>query len=100
MASLKAHVIQIANNITNGVDSDDEEVSAYDYLEDYLDIEYICNSERECIGARILIAFGGPNIWVDTRNNIVEGVWWGERASQKFEDNIGLNDAVIELFDC
>ena len=116
MASVKAHVIQTAYNITNGVDSDGEEMSAYDYLEDAhlnshmrssydyledaLDIEYICNSERECIGARILVAFGGPNIWVDTRNNIVEGAWWGERASQEFEDNIGLNDAVIDLFNC
>lgn len=100
MASVKAHVIQTAYNITQGVDSDGEEMSAYDYLEDALDIEYICNSTRECIGARILVAFGGPNIWVDTRNNIVEGAWWGERASQEFEDNIGLNEAIIELFNC
>tara|TARA_Y100000385_G_scaffold218770_1_gene228125 strand:- start:345 stop:647 length:303 start_codon:yes stop_codon:yes gene_type:complete len=100
MASVKAHVIQIAHNITNGVDSDGEEMSVYDYLEDALDIEYICNSARECIGARILVAFGGPNIWVDTRNNIVKGAWWDEHASQEFEDNIGLNDAIIELFNC
>jgi hypothetical protein len=100
MASVKAHVIQTACNITNGVDSDGEEMSAYDYLEDSLDIEYICNSQRECIGARILVAFGGPNIWVDTRNNIVKGAWWDEHASQEFEDNIGLNDAIIELFNC
>jgi hypothetical protein len=100
MATVKSHVIQTAYNITNGVDSDGEEMSAYDYLEDALDIEYICNSQRECIGARILVAFGGPNIWVDTRNNIVKGAWWDEHASQEFEDNIGLNDAIIELFNC
>ena len=77
-----------------------EEMSAFDYLEGALDIEYIVNSKGEYLGARVLVAFGGPNIWVNTRTGIVEGAWWADRADASFTDNIGLNDALSELWAC
>lgn len=101
---LKDHVNSIAQSLTEGFGDerniDDEPMSAYDYLEDALDIEYIVNSKAEYLGARILVAFGGPNIWVDTRKSIVEGYWWGDYAKQSFEDSIGLNEALEELWNC
>src|SRR5690606_26586393 len=53
-----------------------EESSAYDYLEDVLDIQYTVTSDRQYRSARILIAFGGPNAWVDTRTGQLEVSWW------------------------
>ena len=98
------HVQQIANTITNGfgdeLNCDDQEMSAFDYLEDALDIEYIVNSKREYLGARVLVAFGGPNIWINTRTKKVEGYWWNESASASFDDGIGLDDALEELWSC
>jgi len=101
---LQDHVQHIANTITNGfgdeLNSDDQEMSAFDYLQDALDIEYIVNSKREYLGARVLVAFGGPNIWINTRTKKVEGHWWNESASASFDDGIGLNSALEELWNC
>ena len=75
--------------------------SAYDYLSDVLDIEYICNSKKEYLGARVLVAFGGPNIWINTRTQQVEGYWWGDKSIQSYnKDEIGLDDALEDLFNC
>jgi hypothetical protein len=48
-------------------------MSGFDYLTDALDIEYIVNGSRELLGARVLVCFGGPNVWVDTRRGVVDG---------------------------
>lgn len=100
MSDLKDHVEAVALRLTNGADDDGEAINAFDYLSEALDIEYTLNSSRECIGGRILVAFGGPNIWIDTRTSTVDGYWYGERAKEVFDDCIGLNDALIELFNC
>lgn len=77
----------------------DERPSAYDYLTDVLDIEYVVSSSREYLGARILVAFGGPNIWINTRNEQVEGHWWGDSATESFDDNLGLDDVLAEMWE-
>jgi len=102
---LQHHVNEIARRLSEGFDSadltdDGEEMTAFDYLEGALDIEYIVNSKGEYLGARVLVAFGGPNIWVNTRTGIVEGAWWADRAEASFTDNIGLDDALAELWAC
>lgn len=106
---LTNHVEQIAQNLTNppwdewndGRDVEyDGGFSAFNYLQDALDIEYIVNWKGEYLGARILVTFGGPNIWIDTRRSIVEGYWWGDKASAPFNDGLGLDDALNELWNC
>lgn len=79
---------------------DGEEPSVFDWLSNALDIEYTVDNRKELLGARILVAWGGPNIWVDTRKNRVEGYWWNEHEYAEFIDNVGLNDAVQELWEC
>jgi hypothetical protein len=96
---LKSHVEEIAKNISQGIEGEDGFMGGFEYLEDVLDIEYVVNSRKEYLGARILVAFGGPNIWVNTRTQTVEGCWWGERAEASYsEDKIGLDDACEELW--
>ena len=101
---LQDHVQHIADTITNGfgdeLNCDDQEMSAFDYLQDALDIEYIVNSKREYLGARVLVAFGGPNIWINTRTKKVDGYWWNESASASFDDGIDLDSALEELWNC
>jgi hypothetical protein len=101
MSDIKNHVQEIADMLSNGFgdekNSDGEDFSAFDYLQDALDIEYIVNSKGDYLGARVLVTFGGPNIWVNTRTNTVEGHWWGDSASASFTDNIDLDDALSEL---
>ena len=76
------------------------DLTANEYLSDVLDIEYYCNSNKEYLGARILVAFGGPNIWIDTRYSRVEGYWWSDRWTESFTDALGLDDYCKELFEC
>jgi hypothetical protein len=77
----------------------DERPSVADWMEDVLDIEYIVNSRREYIGARVLVGFGGPNLWINTRTSTVEGYWWGAYEEQRYTDNLGLDDWLEEYWD-
>lgn len=101
---LQNHVNAIADKLSDGFgdekNEDGEDFSAFDYLQDTLDIHWVLNNDRTYRGARVLVAFGGPNIWVDTERGIVEGFWWGDYAKAHFEDGIGLDAALEDLFNC
>jgi hypothetical protein len=81
---LQKLVEDIARDIENGVIDcepvDGEEPTAFDYLQNALAIEYIVSSRKEYLGARIMVACGGPDIWINTRTNTVEG-YWGSNAA-------------------
>ena len=107
-SDLQNHVNSIADNLTSPPDEWNEsrdiesegKFSAFDYLQDALDIEYIVNGKGEYLGARVLVAFGGPNIWVNTRTGTIEGHWWSDKATASFKDNLGLDDVLSELWNC
>ena len=52
----------------------------YSYFTDVLDIEYTISSHGDYLGARIAVALGGPNIYIDTREGYVKGYWGTDRA--------------------
>lgn len=58
-----------------------EQLSIWDYMSDILDLEYRVGSDREYRSCRIMVAFGGPNIYIDTASRSVELYWWNERAN-------------------
>lgn len=63
-------------------DADDlEEPSLYDFFADAYDMEYRVGSDKEYRSVRIMVAFGGPNIYIDTATRAVELYWWTDRAS-------------------
>lgn len=104
---LKHHVESIANSLTypdeealNTENEDGEPYTAMDYVFDALDIEYYIGSDGKYRGARLLVAFGGPNIWVDVKTNRVEGHWWGDSYACTFDDNLGLYEKCEELWEC
>jgi hypothetical protein len=81
--------------------SEGESIDGLDYLSDVLDIEYVVNSRKEYLGARVLVAFGGPNIWINTRTKQVEGYWWGDKSIQSYnDDSLNLDDALETLYNC
>ena len=94
-------VQHIADAINNGEYEHKGEngCEAYDYLSDALDFRWIVQNDLEFIGARVLVAFGGPNIWIDTTTQKVEGYWWGNYAEASYDkDPMGLNDALEDLY--
>jgi len=76
--------------------------TGFDFLESALDIQYIVAGDRETVyGADILVAFGGPNIWVNTKNRTVTGTWGGDRIVETYSgDALGLDDDLETLWSC
>ena len=78
-------------------------VSWFDWLGDNeYDIEYTIGGDKGYRGVRIMIACGGPNIYLNTRTGDVELYWWNERASYPMSsDVVDYIDSIYEeLFNC
>ena len=91
-------VQDIADSITHC--SGGKERSASDWMEDTYDIRYLVDSRKEYMGAQILVAGGGPTIWVSLNEMEVQGYWGGDRVNVPFSDNIGLDDYLEEMYAC
>lgn len=86
---------------TYAAESQHYHISGMDYLEDCLDIQYIVTGGCEYLAARVLVAFGGPNIWINTQTMVVEAYWWGDYAVASIDgDSMGLDDSLRELWEC
>lgn len=81
------------------VDIDDiDEVSIYDYFEDRIyDIKYTISGDFDYWGARVMIAFGGPNIYIDTNSSRVE-LFWGSSKAYAYLD-YKTRDAIDAYFE-
>ena len=97
----------IANSITNPnpkfIGPEDEEPrqeTASDWMEGVYDIRYLVRSDKSFLGSEILVAGGGPTIWVDTFDKVVKGYWGGDTVRVGFCDNLGLADYCEEMYGC
>ena len=98
-AQLRRMCKDIADDISN--DSHDGGVSgASRWMEAVCDIRYNGDSEKKYLGAMLMVAGGGPTIWVNTWTNEVEGYWGGDRVTWAFRDEIGLDDYNEEMYNC
>ena len=86
----------IADNITDG----GQIGGVHDFMEGVYDIEWITHQDKSYKAARLLVAGGGPNIWVNLQTGTVDGYWASDRYSHGFIDNLGLNDYCEELYGC
>lgn len=78
-------------------DGELEAVGLYDYFEDVLDIEYRVGSDKQYRSVCIMVACGGPNIYIDTASKRVELYWWNEEAHYLLESN--LCDEIDFIFE-
>lgn len=79
-----------------------EQLSLYDYFSDCLDIEYRCGSDREYRSAQIMVACGGPNIYIDTAEKAVLLYWWTDRARYYLSSDAceAVDDWAREYWEC
>ena len=91
-AQLRRNCKSIAMDITNGKED------ASKWMEGVYDIRYIVDHEKKYLGAMLLVAGGGPTIWVNTWTKEVEGYWAGDKCTHHFQDNIGLDDYCQEMY--
>ena len=98
----------ISDGITNPVTSNDEQEDgsveqhggAHAWMQDVYDIRYIVDREKRYMGAELMVAGGGPTIWVNTYTKYVEGYWGVDKVLEPFIDNLGLDDYCEELYGC
>ena len=92
----------IAENITagGGPDITRGAKDASSFMEGVYDIEWITHNDHTYKAARLLVAGGGPNIWVNLLTNTVDGYWASDKCTWGFVDNIGLDDYLEELHAC
>ena len=87
----------IAEEITEGKTREGKNVYMQDFMEGVYDIEWVTNQDHSYKGARLLVAGGGPNIWVNTQDGTVDGYWGTDKVHWGYVDNIGLDDYLEEL---
>ena len=79
-----------------------DQASVYDYLSDVYDIEYRIDGNMEYRNVSLMVAGGGPNIYIDTGSGKVELYWWSDRASwgisKEVCDQIDYN--MEEMYNC
>ena len=85
---------EIADSITFPKDH----ITASDWMEDVYDIRYIVDRDKQYYSAELLVAGGGPTIWVSLNEMEVQGYWGGDRVTVPFSDNLGLDDYCEEMY--
>ena len=98
----------IADGITNPVISNDEQEDgsveqhggASEWMEGVYDIRYIVDREKRYFSAELLVAGGGPTIWVNLNTMEVEGYWGGARVTHPFRDSLDLDGYLEEMYGC
>jgi len=111
------HAKMIAENITNGIEVQADEfdhieygyqpgdiLNGLHYLEDALDFRYLVDSSGDLLQVQILVAFGGPNIWVHLwrdGSGEVCAFWWGDHATAPiYADAMGIFEACEQIWEC
>ena len=80
---------------------EDEDLLIYLSSNQIMDINYVLDDNLDYVGSQLLVAFGGPNIWIDTQHQQVKGYWWGDEVTKDYyEDSIYLDDYIKELYEC
>ena len=89
---------RMCKNIAEDITAGKEDV--HEWMEDVYDIEWITFNDHSYKAARLMVAGGGPNIWVNTQDGTVDGYWGTDKVHWHYTDNIGLDDYLSELHGC
>ena len=73
-----------------------------DYFNDFYNVDYIVDSNKKYKACRVLVAYGGPNIYIDTWNQEVQLEWWGEHAETYIPDDLceQIDEFFKMLYEC
>lgn len=78
---------------------DMDQLSLYNYFSDgdIYDIKYTVDGNKEYCGVRLMVACGGPNIYINTVSGDVELCWWGDDAWASMGSD--LRNAIDEIWE-
>ena len=80
-----------------------EECAFYDWFGDSIyDIDYILDGYKEFKACRIMVACGGPNIYINTWDKCVELYWWNESGKAWLPHEVCeyINGYIEEMYYC
>lgn len=95
------HAMALAEELNEIFEGQSEE---YENLADYinneaLDWEYILNRDRHYTGVRILVGFGGPNIYISTKEAEVQVYWGTDKATYEISEGVAEELDIMFSFD-
>ena len=79
-------------------DGEKRQETASDWMEDVYNIRYIVDREKRYYSAELLVAGGGPTIWVSLNEMEVQGYWGGDKVREPFADSLELDDYCEEMY--
>jgi len=85
---------EIADSITFPKDH----ITASDWMEGVYDIRYIVDRDKRYYAAELMVAGGGPTIWVSLNEMEVQGYWGGDRVTHCFTDELDLDGYCQEMY--
>lgn len=95
----KLYEADLTDEEREAAEENGEAYDLYTYFADALDIEYTISSRGDYLGARIAVALGGPNIYIDTREGEVKGYWGTDRAERWIPSEICEEiDGIMEEY--
>ena len=81
----------------------EEEEKRNRFFDDILSITYYSffddKGQQVYNGCDLLVAFGGPNISIDTKYNLVSGYWGSDKFEMSFNDDGFLYEYFEEIFE-
>lgn len=104
---LAEHCKEIAHNLDKYAENnlflgEDEDYDEQNYLDDYYDVKWILDSDRDYYACRICVAFGGPNIFIDTWDKCVSGYWGADEVDypMSFRAVEAVDDYMRNIYYC
>lgn len=96
---LTEHCKEIAHDLDKYAENnlfleEDEDYDGQNYLDDYLDVKWILDSDRDYFACRVCVGWGGPNIYIDTWEKCVCGYWGADTV--KYPMSLRAVEAVDE----
>lgn len=84
------------------VEYEPDSVTFYEYFSDVYDIEYRIGSDREYRSVKLMVACGGPNIYIDTARRAVLLYWWMDYAEYPISSDAcdEIDNVFSEIFEC
>ena len=84
--------------ITDEETGEKRQETAGDWMEGTYDIRYYVDRDKGYLGAEIMVAGGGPTVWVNLYTKEVEGYWGGDRVTAPFSDELDLDGYCEEMY--
>ena len=84
------------------VEYEPDSVTFCEYFSDVYDIEYRIGGGREYRSVKLMVACGGPDIYIDTARRAVLLYWWTDRAEYPISSTAAdeIDNVFSEIFEC